>query len=377
MIILKTNILYAFLVIGIILGPVYSVYLYIQYSPIYTQYHNEYYQANSNSPFLSENNNSYGTPSGNSFDLVNHTVYSLTDPPVNTSNGHPYGYFKLLEINLSANFDKIESTQVHNITFLAPNLIVGTFHLSQAFFDGFRFWAFYNPFHQYNATYHIFFYSFSKNGVLLSNNTVIVHDAKPPTVDHTLFFVGIFNHHFFLYDRNIDSLLIYSSLTFNLVLSIPLSRFSPMVDFPSNLDHSGLLWFGTPFNSSTIVTTGGLAYSIHPPSYIAFSAQDLLNNQTLNFQKVITFPTVQYYASNLTFGNTQLTDWFVTPDRLFYLQYAFFGLGGVNTVVQGVYVNAISKITLPGFDLFLSFLGYVLCISEAAIIIYSKFPVKM
>lgn len=351
---LKKNVFYALFIIGIILGPMYSMYLYSQYSDAYLQYNNKYYQVTSNSDPLLEKNNYTGSIMGTAFDVVNHSAFALFQPnsPLHSNNS-----LDLLEINLSGDLNNIFSSQVIKIPVLSEN--AGTEPYSRAFFDGSRFWAFYYPNNQFNFTLQIYFFSFNKNGSILSNSTAFIHHDAGLNPIYPLHFLGIYDNYFFVADLDNSSLLIFSATNLSASFTISLSELTNGQPFATNLDHQGLLWVLT--NSDTQLK--------------AFSAQDLLDSQTSPIQKVIKIPSNNYPAFfyNSTFngidvGTPLLSIPFVNSNHFFYIQY-----GSDFTVIEGVYINNISKVVLPLFDIFVNFLGYLLCISELIGIVNMKY----
>ena len=90
------------------------------------------------------------------------------------------------------------------------------------------------------------------------------------------------------------------------------------------------------------------------------------NNKFLNY-----FPSHNQTFNGINVSDEQLSNLVVTSDLVFFLQYA----EGQNTfsLFEGIYVNNLSKVVLHIFDIFGTFLGYLLCISVITGIMYLKY----
>lgn len=374
--ILKKHIISALIIIGLILGPLYTVSLYWHYSNTTLRYDNQYYQALSNNHFLGENNTFLGSITTRSIQIVDHSVYALVQSSQNVShysfqNFANNGSFELLELNLSTNFDSILSSK----TYLLPQLTVNdkysvVYSYSRVFFDGSRFWFFILPPYQSTKPYHFFLSSFTKQGTILSNTTMFFPANQTTDFQPIVKFLGVFENYFFIADVGSSRLFIYSGENYSLKFSVFLSALAdgPYTGY-GNVDSHGLVWLQKSNPGP------------HDESYyVAFSLQQLLATHTSSVQKIINLPhssnfplhTDSFHGLAIQFDLQ--SSWYITSNHLFALQYST--VDATTSVIEGVYVVTVSHIKIPFVDIGIAFFGNLLCIVSLLLLTYSKYRSK-
>lgn len=374
--VLKKHIISAFFIIGLILGPLYSISLYWQYSNTTLRYDNQYYQASTNNRFLVENNTFLGSITTRSIQIVDHSVYALVQPSQNVSN-YAFqnfannGSFELLELNLSTNFDTILSSK----TYLLPPLPVNdnysvVYSYSRVIFDGSRFWFFVMPPHQLTKPYYFFLSSFTKQGTMLSNTTMFLPSNQTTNFQPIVKFLGMLESYIFISDVGSSTLFVYSGTNFSLNFSLSLSALpdGPYNGF-GNFDSQGLVW---------------LQKSEPGPNdesyYVAFSLQQLLVTQSSSVQKIISLPQSSNYPHHtdsfhgLPIQYDLQSSWFSTSSHLIALQYS--AVDATTSVIEGVYVTDVSQVNIPLINIIIAFLGSILCVVSIIVYIYSKYQSK-
>ncbi len=376
LIILKKQFISAFFILGLIIGPLYSISLYWQYSNTSLRYNNQYYEASSNSRFLLLNNSYLGSITTRSIQIVDHSVYALVKPSQHVTQ-YPFqnfannGSFELLELNLSTNFESILSSK----TYLIPQLSVNdnysvVYSYSRVFFDGSKFWFFIVPPYQSTKPYYFFLSSFTKQGTILSNNTLFLPSNHTTDFQPIIKLLGFYEDYFFISDLGSSTLLVYSGLDFFLAFSLSLDSLpeGPYIGF-GNVDEQGLLWLQKSEQGSH-----------KEAQFVAFSLQQLLDTRLVTGKKIINFlHSTSYVIHNETFNgipikNDLQSNFVTTSTHLFSLQYS--AIDDSNYVLEGLYVIAVSHVSLPFNDIVITFLGNLLCFSTGISLLYFKYRSK-
>lgn len=361
---MNSNAIYTFLLIGIIIGPLYSIVLFNDYSGTALKYKAGYYEPQKSSDLMINIIPNVKEIVSNSVSVYHHSVYALfsskgNNNSVYTSNGT---YLNLLEFNYSSDFKSIIATGIYSTPFLSNDY----FYYSKPIFNGSEFWTICRtPTLATNASYHISFISFTKEGTILSNHTIAL--SNPSTSINyqevpDLLFLGISNGYFFIDDVDNNTLVGFSTFNYFETFGMAYSSITTAsISRLANIDGQGMLWF-EPMNGKSAFEAVSIS-DLHPLS----SPYPIIKSAIAN-----DFATQN--PGNNSFIETPIyqtqTYPFISAKRLTTLQYA--EQNGSSQFIEGITNNYLTKINVPFLNAFISFLGYVLVISEVIIIKYYK-----
>lgn len=155
------------LLISILIGSVLSINIFLNRIESSNAYGTEYRTSNTNSEFVSLDTRIFGRLSDLfAFSFYQQSFYGILRPDQNV-NEHIFdnyannGTFELLEVNLTENFNSVQTIAVYNL----PSTNVFETSINGVYFDGEQFWALQNY-----PSYLLM--SFAKNGTIMSNNTL-------------------------------------------------------------------------------------------------------------------------------------------------------------------------------------------------------------
>jgi hypothetical protein len=382
LIILSKNIFYAVVILGVILGPIYSITIYYQYSSTSLAYNNEYYESSNHNELLYENKSFFGVPNLYSFSIFNYSIYSILLPSQNITGYQFQNFanndsFELLELNVSSDFKSISSSQ----TFFLNNFLIENLNREYSFtrpiFDGSSFWVITNPDYQYPKN-PISFISFKKDGTILSNHSINVFDNSTSLKHPSLRFLGIYDKYFFVSDYKQNNLLIFSKLNFTLLFTQSVSKVIDDQHFSNfylgsygNIDPNGYLWLYIGSKSDSTIDG------------VALSPSEIIKFQSSKVKKVLSLhgSSGSKFSSDWTYNNVNVdaefqSSKFIAYDKLISIQ---FGHGQSQSpyfyysILEGVILTDINKIQISPLDVFLIFFGFLLLVSEAVIYGYGRF----
>lgn len=398
---MRTRILVAFLIIGIIIGPVYSISLYYKdfSSPLVKNY--DYFTTEKSETFNTLNKTYLSSPSthnvlGSGIFVYNNSIYSLEAPATNISgysadNHVNTNAVELLEINTSNNFNSI----VSSTNYLLQNFTIKNplDEYSRPFFDGKLFWAVQHTFisdvsNPLTLGFQPNLLSFNKQGDIISNVTLNLHVNDSSS---EFAFLGKFENYFFISDYSqVGTLHGFVShfylivLSYNkLLFSIDLinKTFTPeniQIIPIGNIDNNGELWltggnfrFGISLNellSTRKIKIDKIISSDSISSVISSYNKDKLN--------LLSFQNGYYYYKGLPiyyYFELDNTVFFIYQNKLIYLSLLPLNLlndGLATNMVLGFGSIKFNNLMLSQFDFMVIILGYTLFILEALIITY-------
>lgn len=264
------------LLLGLIVGPFYSVVSVYNLSKSQSTYGTEYDMTSKDSNFLPFTERTFGQIAYGPIALHESTIYVLDTPNQFMLNGSfdnfaNNGTYELLELNFTNHFSGIQSIKTYNLSSMPLSLganFQGTFYYNN------QFWTF-------SYTHHPSLVSFNKQGQILSNNTF---PSPPDNLTFQSNPLGFYNNQFWLYqsvfqDINNKSVLISNNITaYSLnplvnVFSRNMSNFNSLAaDFIVN----NTLWMKSYYNDAQF-----------PPGFYEFSMQDIMNSSKLSVHQGI------------------------------------------------------------------------------------------